>query len=249
MTNVTIAPNPGAHAGAAAAAAIASAVESRGRARVVFASAPSQEEMLATLTADPRVDWSRVDSFHLDEYLGLPASHPRAFGQWLADRLPAEARPGLQRIDAGADPEAEIQRYTTLLGAAPLDVTCLGVGMNGHVAFNEPGDVEFDDPTAMRLVQLELASRLQQVEEGLFATVDEVPTQALSLTFSALTRAKHLVCTVVGDHKAEAVAAALEGPVTTTCPASGLQQLGNVHWFLDDVAASRLTRVAQAKAG
>lgn len=238
---VTISADAGRLAGAAAADAIVDAITARGRARVIFASAPSQEAMLSHLGERRDIDWTRVESFHMDEYLGLPMDHPRAFGQWLHDRLPADALPGLQRIDSTADPAREISRYSALVRSDPIDLTCLGVGMNGHVAFNEPGAVRFDDADVARVVELDPLSRRQQVEEGLFATIDDVPVQALSLTFTALTAATRLVCTVLGEHKARAVADALEGPVTEDCPASGLQRVAGVRWFVDDSAASLLT--------
>lgn len=242
---VTVSLEAGRLAGAAAADAIEEAIARRGRARVIFASAPSQESMLHHLGERRDIDWSRVESFHMDEYLGLPMEHPRAFGQWLHDRLPSAALPGLHRIDSAAAPDAEIARYSAVVRAAPIDLTCLGVGMNGHVAFNEPGRVRFDDVDVARVVELDLLSRRQQVEEGLFATIADVPSRALSLTFTALAGAARLVCTVLGEHKAAAVADALEGPVTEDCPASGLQRIDGVQWFLDEESASRLSRPAE----
>lgn len=240
MKQLTVASDAGAKAGALAARLIRQAIAERGTARVIFASAPSQERLLAVLAGDASIDWSRVTSFHMDEYLGLAVEHRQAFGQWLSDRLPKDAHSGLMRIDAGADVGDEARRYTELLTAAPVDLTCLGVGVNGHVAFNEPGSVDFNDEETMRVVNLDPKSRLQQVEEGLFPGLSDVPTRALTLTFSAVTRARALICTVLGEHKAEAVAGALDGPVSTSCPASGLQSLRGVSWFLDEPAASML---------
>lgn len=239
MSEVVISEHASDLAGAAAAESIIRAIDTHGRARVIFASAPSQEGMLRRLSAHPGIEWPRVQSFHMDEYLGLPMDHPRAFGQWLGDRLPEAALPGLHRIDSAADPITEISRYSSLVTREPIDLTCLGVGMNGHVAFNEPG-ARFDDPETARVVDLDLLSRRQQVEEGLFVTIDGVPEQALSLTFTALTAAEYLVCTVLGRHKAAAVADALEGPVTEQVPASGLQRIDGVRWFVDEHAASKL---------
>ena len=223
---------------------ILAAVQIRGSARVLFASAPSQEAMIARLGADPRIDWSLVRSFHLDEYVGLPATAPQSFGQWLQDRLPAAALPGFVRMHAeaeGAVP-AEIERYGALITESPIDVTCLGIGVNGHIAFNEPGVSHLADPDLARRVDLDLASRQQQVDEGLFATLDDVPTSALTLTVPAVTGARALVCTVVGAHKAAAVARALEGPVTRDCPGSLMQAHPDASWFLDGAAAGQLTR-------
>jgi glucosamine-6-phosphate deaminase len=223
-----------------AAGVIETAVASRGRARVVFASAPSQEAMLAHLADDRRIDWSRVESFHMDEYLGLPMDRPQAFGRWLADRLPEQARPGLARLRTDADVADEIARYGALLRARPIDLTCLGVGVNGHIAFNEPGLADGDDPADLREVALDDVSRQQQVDDGLFATIDEVPVRALTLTVTALLSARSMVCTVLGAHKAPAVARALTGAPSNECPASFLTRHDDIRWFLDAPAASRL---------
>ena len=240
MNSITVAPSASLEAGQRAATILKKAIAEEGLARVIFASAPSQEGMLRTLCSDPDVDWSKVQSFHMDEYLGLPMDDSRAFGQWLLDRLPAEAHAGFHRIDSTAEARAEIDRYSAMIDKGVIHLTCLGVGMNGHVAFNEPGTVDFDGAELVRLVELDEMSRLQQVEEGLFSTVDEVPTHAVTLTFAALARGSALVCTVLGQHKAAAVAAAIDGPITEDCPASGLKLLRQVHWFLDPAAGSAL---------
>lgn len=244
MSNVTIESSENAAGAAAAqqaAEAIVAAIEQRGKARVIFASAPSQASMLENLVADTRIDWSKVESFHMDEYLGLNMEAPQAFGRWLLDRLPESAAAGFDRIRTDAEPAAEIERYTAALKSAPIDVTCLGVGMNGHIAFNEPGDTDFADERWARKVDLDLMSREQQVEEGLFASLDEVPISAISLTVPALIAAGTMVCTVLGEHKAAAVARALEGEVSTDCPASILREHPEAHWFLDQEAGSKLS--------
>jgi len=228
-------------AAARAAEAIVTAIEARGAARALFASAPSQEAMLAWLGDDPRIDWARVRSFHLDEYVGIAASAPQAFGQWLADRLPAAALPGFSRISADTQGEAEAQRYSALVTADQIDVTCMGIGVNGHVAFNEPGVSSLTDPEKARQVGLDLASRQQQVDEGLFSTLADVPTSAITLTVPSVISARSLVVTVLGEQKAPAVVRALEGPLSSDCPGSLLQAHPNVAWFLDEAAAARLT--------
>lgn len=230
----------GAAAGQAAADVLAEILERQDRARAIFASAPSQEQMLATLGADPRIDWNRVDSFHMDDYLGLDPSHPATFGTWLADRLPRAALAGLDRIRADADPTEEAARYGTALAAAPIDLVCLGIGVNGHIAFNEPGDTDFDSPELVRLIDLTHASRQQQVDEGLFPDLESVPTTALTLTVPALLAGSVLVCTVLGAAKAEAVAATLAGPVDPGVPATAMLTHPRVQIHLDQAAASRL---------
>jgi len=240
---VQVRPTPGDTATAAAtraAEAIVTAIQDRGTARVLFASAPSQEAMIARLGADPRIDWAQVHSFHLDEYLGIAASAPQSFGQWLEDRLPDAALPGFSRIRTDADVAAEVQRYSALVTGAQIDVTCMGIGVNGHIAFNEPGVSDLTDPEVMRRVDLDLASRQQQVDEGLFPTLADVPTSALTLTVPAVVGARTLVVTVLGEQKAPAVVRALEGPPTPDCPGSLLQARPEVFWFLDEPAAAQL---------
>ncbi|WP_169579550.1 6-phosphogluconolactonase [Ruania albidiflava] len=232
----------GAQAGALAADLLHRALTEKGRARVIFASAPSQEVMLRTLGADQRIDWSAVESLHMDEYFGLHPDHPAAFGQWLAERLPAAALPGLQRIQTEGDAQGEIRRYSDLVARADIDVVCLGMGVNGHVAFNEPHEASFDDPALLREVPLTTTSRQQQVDEGLFSTIGEVPERALTLTVPALLRGKSMVATVLGTIKADAVRAALMEPVSSAVPATVLRTHPDATLFLDTAAAAQLER-------
>lgn len=229
-----------------AAEVILAAASARGTARVIFASAPSQERMLDHLTSDPRLDWGMVRAFHMDEYLGLDMDRPQAFGQWLTDRLPSSAR--FERIRTDGDPDSEVSRYSALISEAPIDVTCLGVGVNGHIAFNEPGDTDLADIRVMRQVQLEETSRRQQVDDGLFPSLDDVPTSALTLTVPALVSARSMVCTVLGVSKSEAVARALTGEVSGQCPASILTTHPDAVWAVDKGAASLLPEHLDAAA-
>ncbi|MGC0274845.1 6-phosphogluconolactonase [Pseudactinotalea sp. Z1739] len=241
--SVDIAPTAeqaGAQAGRLAADVLRRAFAQRGRARVIFASAPSQEATISTLGAAEGIDWSKVTSMHLDDYLGLDPQHPAAFGQWLSDRLPEQAQPGLDRIRTDGEAGAEVERYTQALEAGPIDLVCLGIGVNGHLAFNEPGDTHFNEPALVRQIALAHASRQQQVDEGLFATLDEVPTHALTLTVPAIMRGAVIVCTVLGEPKAAAVAAALTGPIAEELPASALRTHASAHLFLDEAAAGSL---------
>ncbi|UNK70701.1 glucosamine-6-phosphate deaminase [Microbacterium sp. H1-D42] len=225
-----------------AAAVLREAITSRGTARVIFASAPSQQAMLTALAQEPGIDWTRVHSFHMDEYLGLPDDHPNSFGQWLQQRLPAEALPRLERIRPDVKPAAEAAHYAGLLAEAPIDLVCLGIGMNGHIAFNEPGTSSPDDSETVRVATLDEASRRQQVEEKLFTQLSEVPTHALTLTVPALLSGRSLVCTIIGAHKADAVARAVRGPIDSSLPASFLRTHPDVSWFLDAAAAAALNR-------
>lgn len=240
--DVGIYPDEAATAGAAAqvaAAAISDALADHGQARVIFGAAPSQDAMISTLLADPSIDWSRVTAFQMDEYIGLPEEHPRNFGVWLAERFSRRPELAVERLWPGNDPVAAAADYARLLLAEPIDVTCLGIGMNGHIAFNDPGSA-FDDPEPIRIVDLDVESRQQQVTEGLFATLDEVPTRAVTVTIPALLRGHTLVTTVLGAHKAEAVADALTGPVGVACPASVLRTRPRASLHLDLDAAAKL---------
>ncbi len=236
------AADAGRAAGADAGGAIAAAIDRCGRARVIFASAPSQDRMLAALSADLRVDWSRVEAFHMDEYLGLAAADPHSFGQWLADRLTHLPVGALHRIKQDGDPATEAERYTALLAASPIDLTCLGIGVNGHLAFNEPDDTDLGDPVAVRPITISLASRQQQVDECLFTALTQVPAHALTVTVPTLLSAEIIVATVLGPAKAPAVGRALRGPVDGSCPASALRTHARVLLHLDRAAAAELDR-------
>ncbi|WP_166349608.1 6-phosphogluconolactonase [Phytoactinopolyspora limicola] len=222
--------------------AIRAAIDHRGNARVIFASAPSQESMLAALVADPDIDWSRVHAFHMDEYIGLSAADPRGFGQWIQTRLPAATLASLERIRPDAAGTAEARRYAALLQSGPIDLTCMGIGVNGHIAFNEPGDTRFDDPDHVRVITLDPVSRQQQVDDGLFERLDDVPTTAVTLTVPALLAASCVVVTVLGKAKAPAVATALTGPIDPACPASAIRTHTDATIHVDTQAAAELPR-------
>lgn len=227
--------------GAAAAADIAEALRERlasqENVRVIFASAPSQASMVEQLRAMPGIDWSRVTAFHMDEFIGLAPDAPQRFAHWLNrhifDALPLAAA---HRIDPGADPEREAQRYTALLNEAPIDFVCLGIGVNGHIAFNDPPIADFEDPLDVKLVELDAVCRQQQYDDGGFESLDAVPRTALSLTIPRLLRADRLFCIVPGAHKRDAVHGALHGPLTTDCPASILREHENCTLYLDKEA-------------
>ncbi|MDI4648589.1 glucosamine-6-phosphate deaminase [Cohnella hashimotonis] len=194
-------------------------------ARVVFAAAPSQNEFLDALAAAPGIDWSRVTAFHLDEYLGLPVEAPQRFGRYLNERLFDKVKPGrVHLLNPCEDAEKEALRYEDLLREAPIDIVCLGIGANGHLAFNDPSAADFDDPRWVKVVELDADFRMQQVNDGCFGSLARVPTHALTMTIPALMSAMHLVCIVPGRHKREAVLRAVHGPIEEAFPASALRR-------------------------
>jgi glucosamine-6-phosphate deaminase len=210
------------------------------RARVVFAAAPSQNESLAALVAAEGIDWSRVEAFHMDEYVGLAADAPQRFARYLAERLFDRVRPGRVHLigvgDAAAglaEAAAECRRYAGLLAAAPIDLVCLGIGENGHIAFNDPPVADFEDPETVKPVALDEACRWQQVHDGCFASIAEVPAHAITLTIPALLSARRMVCAVPGPTKRAAVERLLAGPVSTACPATILRTHGGCTLHVD----------------
>ena len=225
-----------------AAACLRDALAQQGHARAILASATSQIQFLAALTAAPDLDWSRVTLFHMDEYLGIADDHPASFRRFLREHVLSRIRPQAFHFIAGDAPEPleETDRYAALLREAPLDLCCLGIGENGHVAFNDPPVADFDDPRTLKLVQLDEACRQQQVGEGCFPTLEAVPRYAYTLTVPTLCRAGRLVCVVPERRKATAVRDTLRGPVSTACPASVLRRQPHATLFLDADSASLL---------
>jgi glucosamine-6-phosphate deaminase len=218
-----------------AADAIRAAIVDRGEANVMLATGNSQLAFLVELVQMPDVEWERVRAFHMDEYVGLSASHSASFRRYMRDRVAAHL-PVMEfhYIEGDApDPEAEAARYAALLRENPLDLTCAGIGENGHLAFNDPPVADFDDPLDVKVVALDEASRRQQVDEGHFATLDEVPTHAVTVTIPALLLAERVLVIVPELRKARAVREALYGPISTACPASILRRQENAILFLD----------------
>jgi glucosamine-6-phosphate deaminase len=242
---VSISPSSAANGQAAAqrtAALIADAVAARGRARVLFASAPSQEVFLSSLIALD-LPWENVEAFHIDEYVGIARDAPQSFGQWLHERLFSHVPLKACRIDTEVEPESGARQYAAALLRSEIDVACIGIGVNGHIAFNEPYQWYIDDPEPLRLVDLAQRSRQQQVDDGCFETISDVPSTALTLTIPMLLSAREIVVTVPGAHKAVAVAATVEGNLSPAVPASALRTHGSVTLFLDSDAASALSGV------
>lgn len=244
--NVVVSESAGAmaeKAAACAAEAVRAALAARGEARIIVATGASQFGFLAALTAAPRIDWTRVTGFHLDEYVGLSVGHPASFRNYLRARfvgaLPAPLR-AFHEVDGEApDLAAECRRLKALLDAGPVDVACVGIGENGHLAFNDP-PADFETEEAYLVVALDEACRRQQVGEGWFASLADVPTHALSMSIRQIMKSRQIVCTVPDGRKAEAVRRTVKGPVSAQCPASILQAHKDCTLYVDPASASLL---------
>ena len=229
-------------AGRAAAESVARTIAERqaaaGRANVVFAAAPSQNEFLAGLVAARGVDWGRVAAFHMDEYLGLTPAHPASFRRYLQEHLFGLVGLNGDRLrlipgERTERPARTSLEYEDRLLAEPTDVVCAGIGENGHLAFNDPPVADFLDPLLVKVVRLDQACRVQQVNDGCFETLDDVPTHAFTLTVPALLRAPVVSVVAVGPRKAEAVQATLRGPISEACPATALRRHPGATLYLD----------------
>lgn len=221
-------------AGADVAARLRALLAAKPNVRMIFAAAPSQNETLAALVRADGIDWSRVTAFHMDEYIGLPADAPQKFSRFVREHVFDLVRPGVVHlIDGSNDPEAECRRYGGLLGEASIDVVCLGIGENGHIAFNDPPVADFADPRPVKVVELDEACRRQQVNDGCFPTFAAVPTHAITLTIPTLTAGAHLFCAVPGATKRRAVERTLNGPVSTECPSTVLRRHSDCTLYVD----------------
>ena len=232
----------GVAAGAVAADRIKKILAEKGEANVIFAAAPSQNEMLAALIEADGIDWSKVNAFHMDEYIGLSADAPQGFGNFLKaaifSKLPFKS---VNYINCEAeDVDAECERYTSLLKANPVDVVLLGIGENGHIAFNDPHVADFNDTATVKAVELDEVCRQQQVNDGCFKTLSDVPKFALTLTIPTLVSAKHLVCTVPAATKAWAVGKTVNGEISEAVPATIMRKHNSVVMFCDSDSGSEL---------
>ena len=209
---------------------------------MIFAAAPSQNEVLAALAADKDIEWGRINAYHMDEYIGLPAKAPQAFGNFLRDHLfglvPFKS---VNYIDITAtDPEKESERYGKLLSDNPTDIVVMGIGENGHIAFNDPPVADFCDKFKVKPVKLDEICRNQQVNDGCFEKLSDVPTHALTLTVPTLVSAPYLFCIVPAKTKAWAIKETLNGTVDEHCPASVLRTHESAVLYLDPDSASML---------
>jgi glucosamine-6-phosphate deaminase len=210
--------------------------------RMVFAAAPSQNEFLDALIKTEGLPWAKITAFHMDEYIGLDPAAPQRFGQFLRarlfDRVPFGRihylNPSTERV------AQECERYTALFTAAPIDIICMGIGENGHIAFNDPPVADFNDPRIVKVVDLDPVCRQQQVNDGCFASLNEVPKQAITLTVPALAAGKSLFIIVPGKTKSKAVHDTLLGEIGTHCPASILRNHPDAELYLDADSAAAL---------
>jgi len=222
--------------------AIAERQASHDRANVVFAAAPSQNEFLASLVATPEINWSKVVGFHMDEYLGLGPDHPGSFRRYLQEHLfrLVGITDDRLRLIPGEQTESPLRTclaYEDLLRSEPTDIVCAGIGENGHLAFNDPPVADLLDPVLIKVVRLDAACRTQQLNDGCFDRLEDVPTHAYTLTVPALLSAPVVSVVVPGPRKAEAVLATLRGPIHESCPASALRRHPGATLYLDRDAA------------
>lgn len=224
--------------GRAAATDIAQEIRMRigcnGAVRIILAAAPSQSEMLASLVRMPGIDWAKVTAFHMDEYIGLPPAAPQRFSVWLEHQFVRHVPLGAWHpILPDGDPSKAANSYAGLLAELPIDIVCLGIGVNGHIAFNDPPVADFNDPKDVKIVRLDPTCRQQQIDDGCFENFLDVPQTAITLTIPRLLLGDRLFCVVPGGRKQRAVRDALYGPVLTDCPASILRRHPNCTLYLD----------------
>lgn len=226
------------------AAGIKACLAQKDEINMIFAAAPSQNDMLAALCARDDIEWERINAFHMDEYIGLDPNAPQCFSNFLKEHI-FDLKPfkSVNLIDASAtDPEAECARYAALLEKYPVDIVCMGIGENGHIAFNDPHVADFSDPKAVKSVSLDDVCRMQQVNDGCFAAIDDVPKWAITLTIPTLVSAAYNYCVVPASTKANAVKNTVEGPISEQCPATILRNKDNAILYCDADSSALLSR-------
>jgi len=222
------------------------AILSKGRAIFIMATGKSQFEFLENLTNDSSVDWSKTTMFHLDEYIGLSATNPASFRRYLKERFIDKVHPGMVHLIMGdlQNSEEECERLNRLITGEEIDVAFVGIGENGHLAFNDP-PADFETESPFIIVELDEACREQQFGEGWFPNLSDVPKQAISITIRQLMKSKHIVCVVPGKRKAQAVKYCLEGEISPMYPASILRKHADAFVYLDKSSASLLSKESQ----
>jgi len=243
--DINIAQDPvilGKAAGAEAAQSIRNAIAANGYANIILATGTSQFETLNQLIVEKDIDWSKVVMFHLDEYIGLPVTHPASFRKYLQERFLSKVPPlkAAYLVNGEVDAKAECARLGTLINNHPIDVALIGIGENGHLAFNDPpADFETEEPYI--IVELNEACRAQQMGEGWFKSIEEVPRYAISMSVKQILKSKQIICSVPDSRKAIAVKNTLEQPVSNLYPASILQLHPNCSYYLDSSSAALLS--------
>ena len=209
---------------------------------MIFASAPSQNEFLNQLRTSQGIAWEKINAFHMDEYIGLESNAPQNFATFLEERLFSSVPVGnFYRINGNAkNIEQEIERYRNLLEQNPVDIICMGIGENCHIAFNDPHVANFNDPEVVKVVELDEISRVQQVNDGCFATLEDVPTHALTLTIPTLMKPPHVFCIVPGSLKANAIKYTLENEISPDYPSTILREHPDARLFVDRDSAALL---------
>ena len=208
---------------------------------MIFAAAPSQNEFLAALAAAPGIEWNRIHALHMDEYVGLPADAPQGFGNFLRAAIFGQVPfASVDYIGTESDPDETCRRYAALLQGIQVDIVCMGIGENGHIAFNDPPVADFNDPLTIKKVALDETCRLQQVHDGCFARIEEVPRYAVTLTVPTMFRARYIFCIVPAPTKANAVRATVCGPISEQCPASILRTHEHAILYTDSDSAALL---------
>ncbi len=225
-----------------AAAEIKAQIAKKGEINMIFAAAPSQNEFLASLINDKEIDWTKIHAFHMDEYIGLDKDAPQGFGNFLYNAIFGKVSfASVNYIDITAtDPYAEAERYAKLLAEHPCDIICMGIGENGHIAFNDPHVADFNDKYAVKPVELDNVCRMQQVNDGCFASIDLVPTHAMTLTIPTLVAPEAIFCVVPAPSKANAVYNTVKGEITEACPASILRRHDNATLYLDTDSGAKI---------
>lgn len=223
------------------AACVQKLLETKPTIRVVFAAAPSQNDFLDAICEDASIDFGRIDAFHMDEYIGLPADAPQGFGNFLRHHLFNRRQfRSVTYLQGEGTADELCSSYADKLAQAPVDIVCMGIGENGHIAFNDPHEADFNDPLMVKVVQLDETCRTQQVHDGCFAALEQVPTHAITLTIPRLAQAAYHFCMVPTGYKANAVKAMVEGPVGAACPATVLRGIANSVVYLDRDSAALL---------
>lgn len=217
------------------------AISDRGYANLILGTGASQYPLHEALLKE-KLDWTKITLFHLDEYIGLSDQHPASFRKFLKEHIADKVNPmNVYYLEGDAnDIDSEIRRYEKLLKDNPVDVACIGIGENGHIAFNDPAIADFNDPEFLKVVEMDEACRMQQVGEGWFPTINHVPEKAVTLTITTIMNCKTLCCTVPDERKSEAVYNTLSGDISTSCPASILRKHDDAVLYLDHFAAKNI---------